>query len=120
VYKRQVLGRVSAGCAHRVGAGLVALAAPDAVKPSAAVTCPEAIFLTLPESSAALVPPSQAPIVQWLTSAASESAALPGPGLSQAAPTAAFLSAPLGSPTGSLRSLVCDTDAPNRLARILT
>jgi len=33
-----------------------------AVKPSAAVTCPEVIFLTLPETSAALVPPSHASI----------------------------------------------------------
>jgi len=100
--------------------GLVALAVPDAVKPSAAVTCPEAIFLTLPESSAALVPPSHASIAQWLALATGESAVLLVPGLGQAAPTAAFLAAPLGSPTGSLRGLVCDTDALNLLARIPT
>jgi len=89
----------------------VALAVPDAVKPSAAVACPVAIFLTLPESSAALAPPSHASIAQWLALATGESAVLLGPGLSQAAPTAAFLDALLGSLTDDLRALTltCST-----------
>jgi len=98
--------------------GLVALAVPDAVKPSAAVTCPEAIFLTLPESSAALAPPSHASIAQWLALATGQSAVLSSPGLGQAAPTAASLYALLGSLAAGLRGLVCDADALNLLARI--
>jgi len=90
------------------------------VKPSAAVTCPEAIFLTLPESSAALVPPSHASIAQWLALATGESAVLLVPGLGQAAPTAAFFAALLESLAGILRGLACDTDALNLLARIPT
>jgi NAD(P)H-hydrate epimerase len=109
---------LAARAAYRVGAGLVALAVPDAVKPSAAATCPEAIFLALPESSTALAPPSQASIVQWLASAPSESVVLLGPGLGQAAPTATFLDALLESLTDGLRGLVCDADALNLLARI--
>jgi len=109
---------LAARAAYRVGAGLVALAVPDAVKPSAAVTCPEAIFLTLPESSAALAPPSHASIAQWLALATGESAVLLGPGLGQAAPTVAFLDALLGSLAAGLRGLVCDADALNLLARI--
>jgi len=75
------------------------------VKPSAAVTCAEAIFLTLPGSSAALALPSQASSVQWLASAVDESVVLLGPGLSQAAPTAAFLDVLLGSLTDGLHAL---------------
>ena len=41
-----------------------------------------------------------------------------GPGLSQAAPTVAFLDALLGSLAAGLRGLVCDADALNLLARI--
>ena len=43
-----------------------------------------------------------------------------GPGLSQAAPTVAFLDALLESLVGILRGLACDTDVLNLLARIPT
>ncbi len=109
---------LAARAAYRAGAGLVALAVPDTVKPSAAATCPEAIFLTLPKSDAVLAPPSQTSINQWLASAAGESAVLLGPGLGQAEPTATFLDALLESLADGLRGLVCDADALNLLARM--
>jgi len=112
---------LAARAAYRAGAGLVALAVPGFVQPSAAVACPEAIFVPLPDADAYLGPTSQPPIVQWIAARASEGVLLLGPGLGQATETAVFLDALLASlraEINRLRGLVCDADALNLLAQL--
>ncbi len=120
---REYLGApaLAARAAYRTGAGLVALAVPEFVRPSAAVACPEAIFVPLPDADAYLGPTSHPPIAQWLASEARDSAVLLGPGLGQAPATSAFLDALLTSlqaEADRLRGLVCDADALNLLAQL--
>jgi len=109
---------LAARAAYRAGAGLVALAVPSTVKSSAGVTCPEAIFLPLPDAEELH---SHQPVVRWLKSAADEVTVLLGPGLGQSPATAAFLDALLASlkaEVDEIRGLVCDADALNLLAQL--
>jgi NAD(P)H-hydrate epimerase len=107
---------LSAKAAYRIGAGLVAMAVPQAVKPIAAQLCPEAIFVTLHESNERLNATSLARVTKWLEQNPTASV-LVGPGISQVDETANFLLALLASPQIENRKLICDADALNILSK---
>jgi len=111
---------LSAQAAYRVGAGLVALAVPMEVKPSAAAACTEAIFIPLPESAGHHTPAALHRITAWLSSARGQAAVLLGPGIGQAPQTASFIGDFLDALAAihvESRGLVCDADALNLLAQ---
>ncbi len=110
---------LAARAAYRVGAGLVTLAVPQAVKPAAAVACSEATFVSLPESDAVLTVDSLPRLVNWLGASGEGAAVVLGPGIGQASETAAFLDHLLDALAGlpKTRGLVCDADALNLLAQ---
>ena len=111
---------LSARAAYRVGAGLVALAVPTAVKPSAAAACAEAIFITLPESAEHHTPAALHRITAWLSSVRGQAAVVLGPGIGQAPQTASFIGGLLDAFAAihvESRGLVCDADALNLLAQ---
>jgi NAD(P)H-hydrate epimerase len=102
-----------------VGAGLVAYGVPRAVQQSAAMLCPEATFVPLPESNDAHDPASVERIIAWAQTA--EAAMAVGPGMGQASSSAAFLDALLAqlrSATWHTKGLICDADALNLLAQM--
>ncbi|MCS7088014.1 MAG: NAD(P)H-hydrate dehydratase [Thermoflexales bacterium] len=107
---------LAARAAYRVGAGLVTLAVPQSVKPTAATLCPEATFVPLPESVATHDARALPRLEEWLAQHP-ESVVVLGPGFSLAAEARAFLEALLAYlPKVSQRALVCDADALNWLA----
>lgn len=99
---------LAARAAYRVGAGLVALAVPEAIRPTIAGQLPEATYPPLPDRH--LFGPDSLPYLL----AANGRALLVGPGLDQAA---AFMAALLAA-RDSLPPLVLDADALNLLARM--
>jgi NAD(P)H-hydrate epimerase len=110
---------LSARAAYRVGAGLVAYGVPRAVQHAAAILCPEATFVPLPESNETHEPASVARIIAWAQTA--EAALAIGPGMGQASSSGAFLDAllqQLRSPALKLKGLACDADALNLLAKM--
>jgi NAD(P)H-hydrate epimerase len=110
---------LSARAAYRAGAGLVAYGVPRAVQGTAAILCPEATFVPLPESDETHEPASVARIIAWAQPA--EAALAVGPGMGQASSSAGFLDvllAQLRSASLQLKGLVCDADALNLLAKM--
>jgi NAD(P)H-hydrate epimerase len=111
---------LTARAAYRVGAGLVAYAVPDAVKLMAALTCPEATFVPLPESTDTHNAQSLPRLEKWLASAGRAAVAI-GPGMGQALASHKFFTGILrilNAGTVEPRGLVCDADALNMLATI--
>jgi NAD(P)H-hydrate epimerase len=110
---------LSARAAYRVGAGLVAYAVPKSVATSATIACPEATFVPLPDSIEVLVAASAPRVVEWLRTAGAGASVVIGPGLGQAAETAAFLDrflVALNAAELGTRGVVCDADALNLLS----
>jgi NAD(P)H-hydrate epimerase len=110
---------LSARAAYRVGAGLVAYGVPRAVQHAAAILCPEATFVPLPESDETHAPASVQRIIAWAQTA--EAALAIGPGMGQASSSGAFLDAlltQLRSASLHLKGLACDADALNLLAKM--
>jgi NAD(P)H-hydrate epimerase len=121
--------------ATRSGAGLVTLAPPQAIHPILASRLAEATYIPLPHAEGAIAPEAARLLYSKL---ANVDAMLIGPGLSQAAPTAAFLKeflsgkaglpqrpvgfrqvgedSPSADSTPALPPLVLDADALNILA----
>jgi NAD(P)H-hydrate epimerase len=91
----------SAIAAYRVGAGLVTLCVPDAVKPIVAMLCPEATFV-----------PFHIEAIKALTHV---NAVLFGPGLGQSEEALALLTAYLASPLNAQH--LFDADALNLMAQ---
>ncbi len=112
---------LAARAAYRAGAGLVALAAPEAIKPSLAVACSEATFISLPGTQERHAPAGLPHLVAWLAAVKSGAALVLGPGIGQAPETAAFVADlldALSSRRVESRGMVCDADALNLLARM--
>lgn len=112
---------LAARAAYRVGAGLVALAVPEAIKPSVAAACNEAIFITLPEATDRHTPATLSRISVWLAAVRGGAAVVLGPGIGQAHETAEFLAYlldALASGRVETKGLVCDADALNLLAQM--
>ncbi|BCX02701.1 MAG: bifunctional ADP-dependent (S)-NAD(P)H-hydrate dehydratase/NAD(P)H-hydrate epimerase [Candidatus Roseilinea sp.] len=112
---------LAARAAYRVGAGLVALAVPEAIKPSVAAACNEAIFITLPETTDRHVPVALPRINAWLAGVKGGAALVLGPGIGQAHETGEFIAGLLDAlKSGRVESkgLVCDADALNSLAHM--
>lgn len=99
--------------AARVGAGLVALAAPESIIPTVATMIPEATYIPIPESTPGIILPEAAGLVK---SAGEFNAILVGPGLGQKTETGIFLTCLLD--VMSSACLVLDADAINALAKI--
>jgi len=112
---------LSARAAYRTGAGLVAYAVPQVIQHAAALLCPEATFVPLPESQDAHTVQSLGRIQQWLKTATDGAAVALGPGMGQADSSRDFLIA-FGQAARAgkfpLRGLVCDADALNMLAKV--
>lgn len=106
---------LAARAAYRVGAGLVTLAVPSAVKLAAAVLVPEATFVPLPGVEEAHAPKGLPPLAEWIAQFPDAVVVL-GPGLGQAEHTRDFLRGFLellrARPP---RSLLVDADALNLL-----
>ncbi|MFC1465684.1 MAG: NAD(P)H-hydrate dehydratase [Candidatus Brachytrichaceae bacterium NZ_4S206] len=112
---------LAARAAYRVGAGLVALAVPEAIKPSLAAACSEAIFISLPETKDRHNPAALSRIIAWLAGVKGGAAVALGPGIGQARETAEFLASLLDTLVSQhveTRGLVCDADALNLLAQM--
>ena len=118
-----------AAAAGRAGAGLVTLAAPESVYPSAAAQLTETIHLPLPEDGAGWIHPDAAGIIRDLLPRYSCLAV--GSGMGQSAGTAAFMerllldgaASPASSPAAIPPSIspsipvVVDADGLNNLSR---
>ena len=118
-----------AAAAGRVGAGLVTLAAPESVYPSAAAQLTETIHLPLPEDGAGRIHPDAAGIIRDLLPRYSCLAV--GSGMGRSAGTAAFMerllldgaASPASSPAAIPPSIpaaipvVVDADGLNNLSR---
>lgn len=87
--------------ATRSGVGLVTLAPPQAIHPILAARVAEATYIPLPHSEGAIAPEAARLLQAKL---ADVDAMLIGPGLSQAAPTVAFLKELLSGKAGSAQS----------------
>ncbi|MDW8350875.1 MAG: NAD(P)H-hydrate dehydratase [Anaerolineae bacterium] len=112
---------LAARAAYRVGAGLVALAVPEALKPSLAAVCSEAIFVSLPGTSDRHTPAGASRINAWLAGIKGGAAVALGPGIGQAGETAEFVAGLLEAWVArqvELKGLVCDADALNVLAQM--
>ncbi|MCS6848277.1 MAG: NAD(P)H-hydrate dehydratase [Anaerolineae bacterium] len=112
---------LAARAAYRVGAGLVALAVPEAIKPSVAAACNEAIFITLLETTDRHTPATLPRITAWLAAVKGGAAVVLGPGIGQAHETAEFIAGlldALASGRVETKGLVCDADALNLLAQM--
>ncbi|GIV85543.1 MAG: bifunctional ADP-dependent (S)-NAD(P)H-hydrate dehydratase/NAD(P)H-hydrate epimerase [Candidatus Roseilinea sp.] len=112
---------LTARAAYRAGAGLVALAVPEAIKPSLAAACSEATFISLPETHDRHTPAALPHLVAWLAAVKGGAAVALGPGIGQAPETAAFVADlldALASRPVELKGWVCDADALNLLARL--
>ncbi|MFN4292591.1 MAG: NAD(P)H-hydrate dehydratase [Thermoflexales bacterium] len=112
---------LAARAAYRAGAGLVALAAPEAIKPSLAAVCSEATFISLPGTQDRHAPAGLPHLVAWLVAAKGGAAVALGPGIGQAPETAAFVADlldALASRRVEAKGVVCDADALNLLARM--
>jgi len=107
------LGAAYLACAGaaRVGAGLVALAAPESIIPIVAANIPEAVYMPLPESAPGVVMPEAARLAELVSGF---DAALIGPGLGQKA-SEMFLGHLFEDPLPT--RLVLDADALNTLAK---
>ena len=114
-----------AAAAGRVGAGLVTLAAPESVYPSAAAQLTETIHLPLPEDGAGQIHPDAAGIIRDLLPRYSCLAV--GSGMGRSAGTAAFMerllldgaASPVSIPAAIPPSIpvVVDADGLNNLSR---
>ena len=114
-----------AAAAGRVGAGLITLAAPESVYPSAAAQLTETIHLPLPEDGAGRIHPDSAGIIRDLLPRYSCLAV--GSGMGRSAGTAAFMerllldgaASPASSPAAIPPSIpvVVDADGLNNLSR---
>lgn len=112
---------LAARAAYRVGAGLVALAVPEAIKSALAAACSEAIFISLSEANDRHTPAGVSRILAWLTAVRGGAAVALGPGIGQARETAEFLAGlldALRSQHVETRGLVCDADALNLLSQL--
>ncbi len=99
---------LAARAAYRVGAGLVALAVPQAIRATVAAQLPEATYPPIPDRE--IFGPDSAPMLL----ATKASALLVGPGLDNAA----ALMAALLAEKESLPPLVADADGLNLLAQL--
>jgi NAD(P)H-hydrate epimerase len=109
---------LAAAGAYRVGAGLVALAAPAPVRAAAATALPEAVHLPFPGDAGVMTDAALPRLVAWAGAAPENHALLIGPGLGQAPETRQFLARllpALASARPALRA-VADADALNLLA----
>jgi NAD(P)H-hydrate epimerase len=106
---------LAASGAYRAGAGLVTLAAPDAVYRLAAAQLPEATYVPLAETSGGFVAPQA--VEDVLRAMASASSAVIGPGLGGAESVQRFVQSLLlnGEPVAC--PLVIDADGLNALAK---
>lgn len=110
---------LTARAAYRVGAGLVALAVPEAIKPALAATCAEATFISLPKAHDRHTPAGLTLILDWLAAAKGGAVVALGPGIGQAGETAEFVAGlleALAAGRAALKGLACDADALNLLA----
>ena len=101
--------------ALRSGAGLVTVAAIDAVRAAVSAQAPEATYLPLPEEDGGLGLAAANEIVRELPR---YRALLIGPGLGQSEGARAVVRAVLASPAAANARLVVDADALNALARL--
>ena len=111
---------LAANAAYRAGAGLVTLAVPQAVQPSAAVLCRESTFVTLDGSVDSLSVASLQRLESAVAGLDRRHAIVLGPGMGQAPAARDFLVtllAALGRNTEHIR-LVVDADALNHLAML--
>jgi NAD(P)H-hydrate epimerase len=112
---------LSARAAYRAGAGLVAMAVPQAIQHMAAMLCAEATFIPLPESKDAHNVASLPRLLQWLNGVKEGAAIALGPGMGQSEESAAFMHAFLQRDAihaVPLKGLLCDADALNHLSRM--
>lgn len=112
---------LTARAAYRAGAGLVAMAVPQAIQHMAAMLCAEATFVPLPESQNAHNAASLPRLLQWLNGVKEGAAVALGMGMGQSNEAAAFMDAILAKDaihSVSLRGLLCDADALNHLSRM--
>ncbi len=112
---------LTARAAYRAGAGLVAMAVPQAIQHMAAMLCAEATFVPLPESHNAHNVASLPRLLNWLNGVKEGAAIALGPGMGQSDETAAFVDAILNKDAifaVPLKGLLCDADALNHLSRI--
>ena len=104
-------GVLAAEAALRAGAGLVTLAVPAGIQPTAAGMLPEAMTLPLPETAGGgLAEAAAAPVIERLSGA---DALVVGPGLGRDPATGAMLRRVLAA---ARLPLVADADALNLLA----
>ena len=112
---------LSARAAYRVGAGLVAMAVPQAIQHMAAMLCAEATFVPLPESHNAHNVASLPMLLRWLNGVKEGAAIALGPGMGQSDEAVAFMDAILARDAihaVPLKGLLCDADALNHLSRM--
>jgi NAD(P)H-hydrate epimerase len=112
---------LSARAAYRAGAGLVAMAVPQAIQHMAAMLCAEATFVPLPESQNAHNVASLPRLLQWLKGVKEGASVALGPGMGQSDEAAAFIDALLSQDAlhaVPLKGLLCDADALNHLSRM--
>ena len=107
-----------ATAAARAGAGLVTLATPESVYPSAAAKLTETIHLPLPEDAAGRLHPDAAGIIRDLRP--NYSCLAVGSGMGQSRGTVAFMERLLLDPTAPPSAIptVIDADGLNTLARL--
>ncbi len=113
---RSFVGAATLSClgALRAGAGLVTLAAIDAVRAATAAHLPEVTYLPLPEEDGAIAEAAGSLVAAELSR---YSAVVIGPGLGQAPGTAALVRGLLSLPEVAEVPVVVDADALNALAR---
>lgn len=112
---------LTARAAYRVGAGLVALAVPQAIQHMAAMLCAEATFVPLPESQSAHNTAALPRVLRWLEGMKEGAAIALGPGMGPSEDAAAFIDAflaPDAIQRAPLKGLLCDADALNHLSRM--
>jgi NAD(P)H-hydrate epimerase len=109
---------LAAEAAYRVGAGLVTLAVPRNIQPTAALLCRVATFLTLHGTADALSTDALGRLEQAVQGLDQRHAIIVGPGMGQATPTQPFLAGLLDilrRKEGGAR-VVIDADALNHLS----
>jgi NAD(P)H-hydrate epimerase len=112
---------LSARAAYRAGAGLVAMAVPQAIQHMAAMLCAEATFVPLPESQNAHNAASLPKLLHWLQGVKEGAAVALGMGIGPSDDAAAFMAAwlaPDALHAVPLKGLLCDADALNHLSRM--
>jgi ADP-dependent NAD(P)H-hydrate dehydratase / NAD(P)H-hydrate epimerase len=108
---------LSALASYRVGAGIVALAVPHAVRLTAATAVREAIFVNLNESEDVFAAQSLPHLEVWLNTNPN-SPMLIGPGLGTADTTLRFLDGLLDIVrTTGRKNVICDADGLNLLSK---